>query len=221
MADAPEPPRTNPEHQKINAGDHGFQRDWLAGLHSLHGPPGPHPPLALPTCPLSPFVEPQTTPFSVYLSRQDLAGLLTGCTLGMPACAWQDIGNADEISEPGEIEEVPERKWAIYAVEEDGSLKVQMHRSWTGIKLVELTIDTSPPQLLPGDVVSLGSGGARSPSSSGDRVVADRGPRITHITFETHEDYKLKGADEDLYKYVAWEVCWWVLGVRLGPETES
>lgn len=103
-----------------------------------------------------------------------------------------------------------------------------MYRSWTGVKLVELRIKTgflrparedSPSQdgtLTPGDGTT---DGIKTDIGKEKSQEEDPGPRITHITFETHRDYKLKGADATLYKYVAREVCWWVMGVCLGPET--
>lgn len=106
---------------------------------------------------------------------------------------------------------MPEHRWVVYAAGEDGAVKLQMHRSWTGIKLIELTLDNHSIGDTP-----LEADEARTDEKSG--TIGGSGRGITHITFETHGDYKLKGADEGLYKSVAREVCWWILGVCLGPE---
>lgn len=217
--DAPELPFDAPGRQDTGDENDGDSRmAWLAGLYHLHGPPGP-PASVLPMCPAAPFVEPRTVPFPVRLSAQDLSSLLGGCVSSGPACPWQDVceGGAYQGTEGGDA---PECKWVVYAAEEDGAVKLQMHRSWTGTKLIELTIDTctlgSPLEDMP-----LGHNRDCNTDDKGGQLGEDGGSRITHITFETHGDYKLKGADEGLYKSVAREVCWWGLGVCLGRETGS
>ena len=209
---------------------------WAAGLYSLHGPPGLPPASLLSPYPRAPFVEPRTVPFPVRISDRDLSALLAGCNCdvperdfsalqegydpNLPASPWQDVDGAAALSDPYGTGDVPENKWVIYSAEVDGIIKVRMYRSWTGIKLIELTIDDPPPPNIHENAPALEDDGAPGTTTKEQRTETYNGPRITHITFETHEDYKLKGANELLYKFVAAEVCWWLLGVCFGPETD-
>lgn len=210
----------------------------LASLHALHGPPGaPSLHAARATSWRSSlFVSPRTAPFRVPLSEPHLQALGRGFVPGFPGCPWQD----GEVEVDGLWES--EHKWFIFSEsegeeEQDGEgggradvWRVHMYRSWTGVKLVELRIETRSPRPAQGassskDEVSAPDDRMKNGIEAGtreDEQGQDReedGPSITHITFETHRDYKLKGADVALYKSVAREVCWWVLGVCLGPET--
>lgn len=186
-------------------------------LYSLHGPPGPPRAPGFALAPAAPFVEPRTAEFRVRVEERDLEVLLGGCGAGVPACPWQDVCEAGEDGG-----EVPEGKWVVFAEEGVGMgvVRVHMHRSWTGVKLIELTVDTVPSRPLLDGPADLGDDVGPLAHANGQRVEMESGPRITHITFETHEDYKLKGADEGVYKRVALEVCWWVLGVWREPEIE-
>ncbi|KAL2105413.1 hypothetical protein VUR80DRAFT_8400 [Thermomyces stellatus] len=200
------------QRQESDDGNEDIRTAWIAGLYSLHGPPGPSPAPVLPASPAAPFVEPRAAAFHVRISTRDLEALLRGCNPIVPACPWQDVYEWAE-----ETGEVPERKWVIFAEQGEGGLvRVHMHRSWTGVKLIELTIDAASPSRCPLE------GGPIPPNDEGpEGMETDRGPRITRIAFEMNEDYRLKGGGERLYKHVAWEVCWWVLGVPLGPETKQ
>ena len=187
----------------------------LASMYLLHGPPGQPARPAAPTCHLAPFIEPHTAPFPIRISTRDLSDFFVRYEPSSTACPWQDVRErgADEGSG-----DVPENKWVVYAAEEDGNIKLRMHRSWTGIKLIELTVDIFALRTSPEDT-PFGDNGAPGTDTEAGRMMMNGGPEITHITFETHGDYKLKGADEGVYKDIAREVCWWVLGVFLGPET--
>lgn len=187
------------------------QRDaHAAWLYSLHGPPGPRSALA-PSSP-APFVEPRTAEFRVPVSGVDLEVLLRGCSAYAPACPWQDVWDGEHE------EEVSEGKWDIFAEESvGGGVRLHMHRTWTGVKLIELAIETSPRHPLLDEITAPQD----DEVPERERAKMDRGARITHITFETHGDYRLKGADEAVYKRVALEVCWWVLGVVLEEEPEK
>ena len=101
--------------------------------------------------------------------------------------------------------------------------RVHMYRSWTAVKLVELRIEAGLLGATREGYSKAQDGvlGPKDRMKAGIKVEEQEeqdGPRMTHITFETHEDYKLKGADAALYKYVAREVCWWVMRVCLGSE---
>ncbi|SPO03807.1 uncharacterized protein DNG_06490 [Cephalotrichum gorgonifer] len=213
---------------------------WLTGLYNLHGPPGPPIPhtVALPTSwPTTPFVDLRTAPFPVELSRRELSILLRGFVPRRePTCPWQDTHLIDG-PDAAAAWDVPEDKWFIYATEERDAARIHIHRSWTGVKLIELVIDmgstpSSPPSehprrgswATPSDdrdrdelYERRGDGAGRGKESGGGA----RGPRIVHIAFEMHGDYKLRWADERVYKVVAREISWWVMGVCLGPEMEA
>lgn len=212
----------------------------LASLHALHGPPGvpSRQPARATSWPASPFVSSCTMPFRVPLPERHLEVLGRGFVPGFPGCPWQDgEAEVDGLWEP-------EHKWFIFSESEGeaeqggerggrgGVWRVHMYRSWTGVKLVELRIETGLPrparETSPSqDGVSAPDDGMKNGIDAGTREDEhgqereEDGPRVTHITFETHRDYKLKGADAALYKSVAREVCWWVMGVFLGPETAN
>lgn len=91
-----------------------------------------------------------------------------------------------------------EDKWFVYVdgPDHNGEVRLHMHRSWTGIKKVELVIDA----------------GFDGYGKTGE------GASISSIIRESDPDKGWKGAGVERYKEAAREVCNWDLDVRLGPE---
>ncbi|KAB5578576.1 hypothetical protein GE09DRAFT_1090271 [Coniochaeta sp. 2T2.1] len=94
-----------------------------------------------------------------------------------------------------------EDKWFVYAdgPDEKGQVRLHAHRSWSGIKMMELRIDAG--------FDGYGRDGA--------------GASITAITWESDPEKAWKDGDAKTYIEAAREVCSWVLNVQLGPSSES
>jgi hypothetical protein len=165
-----------------------------------------------------PFLKPETTSWHVPIAPDQLPLLL----LGFKPRMSNTSGNggflelfANGIVGPGDTinwhiyqsvslnPDMPalEDKWFIYSEGPDHAQEVRlhMHRSWTGKKMIELRIDS----------------GFDGHGSDG------KGARITSITWETDPQTTWRGARAETAKEVAREVCSWVLDVELGPEEGS
>jgi hypothetical protein len=103
----------------------------------------------------------------------------------------------------GFLPEEMEDKWFVYAegpdeLDEGGTARVHMYRSWTGFKTVELKMRLSV------DLV--------------EKDAADA--QITEIIWESDDD-RLRHPTEEGSKRMAVEVCRWVMGVNIAvPEGE-
>jgi len=153
------------------------------------------------------FVSPVTSPWSVKIEPDQLPLLLLGF---LPRIADDrlphhvfvvgDIVKSHIFTSGSTRDDVSasEDKWFIYADGPDGEgeVRAHFHRSWTGIKQIELVIDAG--------FDGYGMDG--------------KGAMIKSIIWEADPERMWKDADVDVYKEVAREVCHWVLNVRLGPE---
>ena len=94
-----------------------------------------------------------------------------------------------------------EDKWFVYADGPDHNQEVRLHahRSWSGIKMLELHIDAG--------FDGYGKDG--------------QGAKITAITWESDSEKAWEDGDAAVYIEAAREVCSWVLNVTLGASTES
>lgn len=156
-----------------------------------------------------PFVSPIEEPWNVKIQPDQLPLLILGF---LPRLADYSIVVDPSIFVVGETMtshiftsastrkdvSASEDKWFVYSdgPDADGEVRLHLHRSWTGIKQIELVID----------------GGLEGYGKEG------KGACVTSIIFENDPEKKWKDADVEEYKKVAREVCWWVLNVRLGPE---
>jgi hypothetical protein len=152
-----------------------------------------------------PFKTPIRSPWKVRIEPHELPLLLLGfiprpggvtgppSTLHMPGESYtcHIIMSASERKDVTPSED----KWFIYAdgPGHGGEVRLHMHRSWTGNKQVEFVIDA----------------GHDGYGKEGE------GASVTAIIWESDPELAWKDGDEEKYKEVAREVCYWVLSVQL------
>ncbi|KAL1836821.1 hypothetical protein VTJ49DRAFT_4622 [Mycothermus thermophilus] len=158
-----------------------------------------------------PFSKPETTSWHVPIAPDQLPLLLLGFkprqsnTSPGGGLFWRGVLQAGDtikmhifhsVSQNPDMH-ASEDKWFVYSEGPDHAQEVRlhMHRSWSGVKSMELRIDA----------------GFDGRGSDG------KGPRITAITWETDPEKAGKDISAATAKDVVREVCSWVLNVDLGP----
>lgn len=148
-----------------------------------------------------PFIKPVTSPWNVKIEPHQLPLLLLGFApieMGLPL---QHLAVGDLVrthiftsTSTKKSERASEDKWFIFAEGPDhrGEARVHMHRSWTGVKLVELVIG----------------------------VGIDGSANLTNIIWESDPGSGLATKNAEGYKKVAREACHWVLNVDLANEDD-
>ncbi|KAH6843242.1 hypothetical protein B0I37DRAFT_384037 [Chaetomium sp. MPI-CAGE-AT-0009] len=157
-----------------------------------------------------PFSKPVTTPWHVPIQPDQLPLLILGFAPRKSSTSLADnaFSEGDTFtthiftSASRDPNMTPsEDKWFIYADGPDHNQEVRLHahRSWSGIKAIELHIDAG--------FDGYGKDG--------------KGAKITAITWESDPEKGAKDSDAKVYIEFAREVCSWVLNVTLGASTVS
>ncbi|KAH6644451.1 hypothetical protein C7974DRAFT_21443 [Boeremia exigua] len=165
---------------------------------------------------IKPFVAPKTSEWSIPIAAHQLplliAGFLpsesdTASIQKMIEAGLFEVGDyiqthAYMSTSQNNLNHVSEDKWFIYTdgPDADGKIDVHMHRSWTGLKSLQLSIQAD----------RLHSEGCHSSTGLA---------RITGITWEPNASMSEEEDEEDA-KDIALGVCEWVLNVDL-EETQQ